>query len=401
MIDVLINSMKLAIQKLEKWPSRKVHIFHHNDTDGLTSGAILTKAFERNGYEIELVCLEKPYPAVLKKIFQNEGKILIFADFAGRIAPVLSEMNGGKNLVLILDHHVAEESKEPNVMNLDPDLFGLKGDRDISASTTCYIFAKIMDVKNSDLAYLAALGAAGDEFFVDGRLVSENRKVLIEALNQGLVNIYEREVGEQYLFKTNRGEITGEVFTEYLDTLGGAGFYKDGPAAGVKVCLEGFTRESEDMVQSLKIIKDKAFKDELNRLKSGGFNHTSHIQWFHVENRFSPMGVKMIGAFCDAIKNMDFVYPDKYIAGFQVIPREVPGFGKVNLNEAKISMRVSACLEKEIRNGRAMGLNILLPDATHRLGGFSDACHSLTAATTVAPGKEEMLIEEMEKILVP
>jgi hypothetical protein len=46
-----------------------------------------------------------------------------------------------------------------------------------------------------------------------------------------------------------------------------------------------------------------------------------------------------------------------------------------------------------------MGLNILLPEATTRLGGFSDACHSLTAATTVAIGKEEKLIEEMEKII--
>jgi hypothetical protein len=46
-----------------------------------------------------------------------------------------------------------------------------------------------------------------------------------------------------------------------------------------------------------------------------------------------------------------------------------------------------------------MGLNIFLPEATHKLGGFSDACHTLTAATTVAIGKEEMLIEGMEKIL--
>jgi hypothetical protein len=46
-----------------------------------------------------------------------------------------------------------------------------------------------------------------------------------------------------------------------------------------------------------------------------------------------------------------------------------------------------------------MPLNILLPEATNKLGGFSDACHSLTAATTVAIGKEELLIEEMEKIL--
>jgi single-stranded-DNA-specific exonuclease len=40
-----------------------------------------------------------------------------------------------------------------------------------------------------------------------------------------------------------------------------------------------------------------------------------------------------------------------------------------------------------------------LPVATDKLGGFSDACHSLTAATTVAVGKEEQLIEEMEQIL--
>ncbi len=56
-------------------------------------------------------------------------------------------------------------------------------------------------------------------------------------------------------------------------------------------------------------------------------------------------------------------------------------------------------MEEEIRSGRSMALNILLPEATNKLGGFSDACHSLTAATTVAIGMEEALIEEMENIL--
>jgi single-stranded-DNA-specific exonuclease len=60
---------------------------------------------------------------------------------------------------------------------------------------------------------------------------------------------------------------------------------------------------------------------------------------------------------------------------------------------------VSAKMEAEIRAGKTMGLDVLLPEATNKLGGFSDACHTLTAATTVAIGKEEQLIEEMEKIL--
>ena len=111
------------------------------------------------------------------------------------------------------------------------------------------------------------------------------------------------------------------------------------------------------------------------------------------------MGVKMIGAFCDAIKDTDHIDPRKYLAGFQIIPDEIPGFGAITFNEVKISMRAAHYLEEEIRAGRAMGLNIFLPEATNKLGGFSDACHTLTAATTVAIGKEEKLIEEMEKIL--
>jgi hypothetical protein len=46
-----------------------------------------------------------------------------------------------------------------------------------------------------------------------------------------------------------------------------------------------------------------------------------------------------------------------------------------------------------------LGLDVLLPEATARVGGFSDACHSLTAATTVPIGREEDLIAEMEAIL--
>jgi hypothetical protein len=137
----------------------------------------------------------------------------------------------------------------------------------------------------------------------------------------------------------------------------------------------------------------------MKRIRVGSLKKTAHLQWFHVANRFSPMGVKMIGVFCDAIKNTEQIDPDRYLAGFQIIPAEIPGFGPIPINDVKISMRVSARLEAEIRSQRAMPLNILLPEATNKLGGFSDACHSLTAATTVAVGKEEQLIDEMEKML--
>jgi hypothetical protein len=165
------------------------------------------------------------------------------------------------------------------------------------------------------------------------------------------------------------------------------------------VCLEGFSPQADRMVEELKVIRTRIFNEEITKLQSGGLTQAPHIQWFNVEKRFFPMGVKMIGAFCDVIKDTDLIDPKKYLAGFQIIPDEIPGFGEINFNEVKVSMRVSRYLEGEIRAARAMGLNILLPEATNKLGGFSDACHSLTAATTVAIGKEEKLIEEMELII--
>ncbi|MFO7737001.1 MAG: hypothetical protein R6V46_00870, partial [Desulfatiglandaceae bacterium] len=153
------------------------------------------------------------------------------------------------------------------------------------------------------------------------------------------------------------------------------------------------------MVEVLRKIQTQAFDAEIKRLQEAGLEKSSHIQWFHVRGRFVPMGVKMIGLFCETLKNMDFIDPQRYIAGFQTVPNEVPGFGIIEFNQVKISMRVTHQMEKQIREGKAKGLNVFLPEATNRLGGFSDACHSLTAATTVAAGKEAALIREMERYL--
>jgi len=399
MLGKLIEAMEKAIFEVKRWPDNAVQIFHHNDADGLCSGAILTRAFERQGYVVHRFCLEKPYPEVLKEIYKHEGRILIFADFAGRIAPMLSDLNRGRNLTLILDHHVAEASTDPKVHNLDPDLYGFKGDRDITASTTCFLFARTMNPASVDMAPIAALGAVGDKFFVGGRLVGQNREVTMKAVQQGMMEIREHTRGEQYFLKSSKGLIACDEVGVYLDILGGAGYYREGPDMGVRVCFEGASLESDRMVEELKAMKERAFETEIKRLQEGALRNSAHIQWFHVENRFSPMGVKMVGLFCEAIRGADFIDPQRYIAGFQVIPNEIPGFGPIGFNQVKISMRVSPYMEEEIRAGRAMGLDVVLPEATNRLGGFSDACHSLTAATTVAIGKEVELIEEMERIL--
>ncbi|MEJ2582234.1 MAG: hypothetical protein P8127_11475, partial [Acidobacteriota bacterium] len=135
--EALLSAMNAAIREINRWSENKVEILHHNDADGLCSGAILTRAFEREGFEVSRIGLEKPYPAVLDRVFEQSGSLLVFTDFAGRIAPLIADLNRGRNLVLILDHHKAVASTDDRVHLLDPELFGLRGDREITASTTC------------------------------------------------------------------------------------------------------------------------------------------------------------------------------------------------------------------------------------------------------------------------
>jgi single-stranded-DNA-specific exonuclease len=399
MLGDLIAAMEVAIAEIDRWPDKRVQILHHNDADGLSSGAILTRAFERRGFEVHRACLEKPYPAVLEKIFEVEDRLIVLTDFAGRIAPLISDLNRGRNLVLILDHHKPEKATDERVHLLDPEVFGLRGDRDITASTTCYVFACTLDPVNQDLAYIATIGAVGDRFFVDGRLAGPNRDAALETQRQGMLEIQTVEEGERYILLTPEGPTDCSAFARNLDTFGGAGYHRGGPEIGIEVCLEGPGPETDTMLGDLRAVQERIFAGEIERIRDNGWMRTEHIQWLHVHDRFEPMGVKMIGAFLDSIRNSDIVDPERYLAGFQTIPNQVPGIGAFDFEQVKISMRVADSMEEEIRSGEVLGLDILLPEATARVGGFSDACHSLTAATTVAAGREEELIEEMEKVL--
>jgi hypothetical protein len=399
MLIDLMAAMEAAIAEVERMGDTRVQILHHNDADGLSSAAILTRAFEREGFQVHRICLEKPYPAVLEKVFEQDSRLIVLTDFAGRIAPLISDLNHGRNLVLILDHHKAELPTDDRVHLLDPEIFGLRGDQDITASTTCFLFARALDSRNRDLARIATIGAVGDRFFVNGCLAGPNREAALETQRQGLLEIKATEHGESYTLITRESRIDCSAFARNLDTYGGAGYYQGGPEVGIAVCLEGPTPEANARLSELREIQGRAFSEEIKRIRSEGWKESQHIQWLHVHDRFQPMGVKMIGAFLDSIRNTVDVDPGRYLAGFQILPNQVPGIGEFEFGQAKISMRVADPMEDGIRSGEVLGLDILLPEATNRVGGFSDACHSLTAATTVPIGREEDLITEMEKIL--
>ncbi len=400
-VEEYFESIKKGIEALRNHDSKELFLLHHNDSDGLTSGAILMKAFQREGYDVKRFSLEKPYPDVLKKIFnENSGKIIVFADFAGKIAPMLSELNRGRNLVLVLDHHRAEPVKDDEtVLNIDPDLYGLKGDRDISASVVCYLFAKELNTLNEDLVHVAAFGGIADFYYLDEDVHSFNRECVEDACAVGLMRIEYRDGKERFIARLGEKEVDVVEFYPLLDTLGGVGFYDKGPEMGIDLLLNGLTDEHVKEINKLMSVKEKIFKTEFEKIKNREYNETDDIIWFDVEDRFAPMGVKMIGVFCEEIVDSEFLDGNKYLAGFQRIPDTVPGFGELKMGQTKVSMRTSTSLSKKIMDRQLPGLNDFLPEATVNLGGFADACHSIAAATTIEIGMEEKLMNETQKTL--
>ena len=379
-------------------PEKAVQVYHHNDSDGITSGAILSRAFERQGFTVRRFCFEKPYPAVLDKVFEQEGKILVFADFAGRIAPLLSALNQGRNLTLILDHHVAEASTDPRVINLDPDLFGLKGDRDISGSTTCYLFARTLDPDNRDLAHIAAIGAVGDGFFVDGALVSENRDVALEAARQGLIEIRRRETGEQYLLNGPSGQLPVIDFGDYLDVLGGVGYYSDGPSMGVGVCLEGVSPSRTGPSMSS---RPSGRGSSTTRPGGCGQALQPDASYAVVSCRAALLsdGSQDDRRLLRRHQGHEPHRPGQVPRRFQIIPDGIPGFGAVPMRQVKISMRVSPAMETGDQSREGDGAARAASRGHAETRGVRRRVSSLTAATTVAIGKEEELIAEMESML--
>ena len=395
-----IEALRKGIERLRAEDKKNLVLVHHNDSDGISSAAVLETALTRDGFTVERIPLERVHPPIIERIHDRAaGRPVVYTDLGGRAAPVICAANRDRSLTLILDHHPAEASTSEKVLCLSTEFFGLSGEKEISAATGATIFALALSPENRDLAYLGVIGAIGDSHDRDGRLVGENRDALLDAVSQGVIEIDEENGRETYFLTNFAGRIPMQPFAKSLTTLGAAGYAMGGPAVGMSACLHGPSPEYEAKLSELTALKEKAYAREFARLEGGALVKTEHIQWFSVGAGFAPMGVKIIGEFCMDIRDEGFMTDDKYIAGFQDMPAEVPGLGTFEWDLVKVSMRVPTPLGERIVAGEMPGLNWLLPEAALAIGGSIDACHGYAAAALIPRGKEEELIDLMDELL--
>ncbi|MEM1565586.1 MAG: DHH family phosphoesterase [Candidatus Bathyarchaeia archaeon] len=373
---------------LRKRAPNKVLIIHHDDADGLCSAAITKKALEREGLTTETFCIEKVYGEVIADLHSKEGMVYFYVDIGSSHADLISELNNGRNLTIILDHHDPKPSMDNMVLDLNLEHFGFRGETDFSGATCCYLFAKELNSVNSDLGYLALVGSSE----IPEGFKSINNMILQEMLENGII----QKVGKSLEIPHLRVKV--DVLFSKLQILGAVGYYENGPDMGIKACLEGIDATLEDKVNILEEKRKNVNRKLLGRLYHEGLKETKHIQWFDAGDMYTGMGTKVIGQFCSFLSYQTrLIKPDKYILGFINVPPEIPKWGKLKENFVKASVRVPKPMQKMIDQGKLPGAVNLLEKASE---GFGMADGHQYAANVVLPATRKFeLLENAEYIL--
>ncbi len=164
---------------------KHVKIVSHFDADGITSASIIVKTLLREGANFELRIVKQLTSRAIEQLRINEDDILLLTDLGSGQLDLLADIIE-RTQVFILDHHETNKSNHLNLFHINPLAYG----EELSASMVSYLFAKSVNIKNSDLVDLAIVGATGDELDEKWEFVGNlARKIINEAETIGKISV--------------------------------------------------------------------------------------------------------------------------------------------------------------------------------------------------------------------
>jgi hypothetical protein len=387
-----ISDFCLRAEELTHWlvnfQPKKIVLLHHNDADGISAGAILSKALYRAGFNLRRIALEKPYPAAIERIIESidnrSQTLLLFTDFASGMLQILDDRAPADLQILVLDHHQLVETQSKRIQNLNPLSFSISGGTECCAATVCYLFAKALNSWNEDLAGIALAGVYGDgQYQQDFSLIGLNQLVLLDAERQGLFS--SNPVPELI---TKKPYALADIVRS-LNALGSIGYFEGGVDIALKGLADGWGVEAD--------IRGKEYQQRFQVILNEFFaqvtlHQVGRLTWFTVPDGFPRVGVKTVGLLCEELIRSGRITGERYVLGIQPIPPLALGFGELLFDEDKVSMRTTPELSNKIAHKQALSLVEVLPSATLSVAGFVDACHPNAAATTIPRAKREQFL---------
>ncbi|HDJ66648.1 MAG TPA: DHH family phosphoesterase, partial [Nitrososphaeria archaeon] len=148
---------------------RSFMVFCHNDADGLSSGAIASIMFLREGARF-LTRAVGGIDDILEGLKGLPGKLVpVFTDIGSGYLDEIAKVVGDSPAI-ILDHHEPVGEAPKNIIQVNPHLHGINGADEISGAGVTYIVAKALNGENVSYSPIAVVGALGDlQDRVDGR----------------------------------------------------------------------------------------------------------------------------------------------------------------------------------------------------------------------------------------
>ncbi|RLF55387.1 MAG: recombinase RecJ [Thermoplasmata archaeon] len=152
----------------------------HSDADGIAGGAIAVKSLQHAGKEFEIEFVKQLDPSTMERLLAKNREVIWFVD----LSP--DERMKGADIV-VTDHH---RSPMRSRYTLNPNNFGIDGDKELSGAGATYLVAREIERRNVELSFLAVIGACGDlQDREERKLIGVNRKILEEAVRSGKIKI--------------------------------------------------------------------------------------------------------------------------------------------------------------------------------------------------------------------
>src|SRR3970040_2028229 len=139
---------------------KSISVITHIDCDGITSGSIISKALIRAGANCTVTTAKELNKKVIEKLPEDHRDFHVITELGGGFGKALDENLADKWLVL--DHHQIPQEEFDNERVINAWKYGIDGGTQISAGGMAYQAAKVLDDKNTELAWLAVVSALGD-----------------------------------------------------------------------------------------------------------------------------------------------------------------------------------------------------------------------------------------------
>ena len=409
-----------------------IRLISHNDSDGITSAAILIQALNRIDIPFHASIVSRLNESVVNDVNNSikENDLVIFCDMGSGQPELIKQINTD---VLVIDHHQPVGNSPSKVM-VNPHMAGIEGSYYLSASGTTYLVCKELSSDNIDLAGLAITGAIGDKQLFE----SANATILKEAIENNVISIQKGlkvgsgEIGD-VLENTLEPflDITGdrEKINKFLDFLNLSGdiselSYEDMKKLTSSIALKLAKRASPEAVDAvigeiyylnnevvpnvydLVSILDTCGKQDKSSLAIAlCLRDKSVVQEASAVTKESQKRIIQEIKECESLvkdmENIKYLQAENLdsigsISGIMV-RYLYPNKPFIGMNETEGIVKVSGRATRSLI-GKGVDLATAFRDAATNVGGNGGG-HSIASGATIPPGKQEEFVTKVNEIV--